>query len=71
MCIYIYIFNFCGQDSKIDIYSRMWVSMNTDPSNFVPSNAVGLNRVLKDNGSVEESSTSICPISPSRMWIRT
>ena len=38
------------KDSKIDIYSRMFVFMNSDKSNFVPSNAVGVNRVLKDNG---------------------
>ncbi len=24
--------------------------MNSDKANFVPSNAVGVNRVLKDNG---------------------
>jgi len=28
----------------------MYVFMNSDKSNFVPSNAVGVNRVLKDNG---------------------
>ncbi|XP_059083805.1 glutamate receptor ionotropic, kainate 2-like [Tigriopus californicus] len=37
-------------DSKIDTYSRMWVFMSSDKSNFVSSNALGVDRVLKENG---------------------
>ena len=38
------------RDSKIDTYSRMWVFMDSDKSNFVSSNALGVERVLHDNG---------------------
>ena len=48
----IFVHHICNlfQDSKIETYSRMWVFMDSDKTNFVTSNALGVERVVKDNG---------------------
>merc|ERR1719433_2608481 len=38
------------RDSKIPTYSRMWVFMDSDDTNFVGSNKEGIERVARENG---------------------
>ena len=40
------LINFSFKDSKIPTYSRMWVFMDSDDTNFVGSNKEGIGKKL-------------------------